>query len=238
MENGGIFNLDSKFMVSLNKFGDLFWLNILTVIFCIPIITIGPAIIAMNNVVLKIYRGEESYIIRDFWKSFKENFRQGIVIGILYTAVGLFLAYDVYLVYMNAVTFGRIFAVLLAFVVVFYMISYTWVFVLQSRYENKIRQTMKNSVLIGISRFIQTIAMAVINLIPLIALGMYSLAIPICLCLGFTVPAFINALMYSPILDKIEGVTKEDRAVADDGWSVELEEENEENSIQNDESNS
>ena len=38
-----IFDLDSSLMNVLNKMADLMWLNILTLICCIPIITAGAA---------------------------------------------------------------------------------------------------------------------------------------------------------------------------------------------------
>ena len=36
-----LFDLDSSLMQALNKLADLMWLNILTVIFCIPVVTAG-----------------------------------------------------------------------------------------------------------------------------------------------------------------------------------------------------
>ena len=61
-----IFDLDSPLMNVLNKMADLMWLNILTLICCIPIITAGAAFTSMHYVALKIVRNEESYITRSF----------------------------------------------------------------------------------------------------------------------------------------------------------------------------
>ena len=72
-----IFDLDSPLMNVLNKMADLMWLNILTLICCIPIITAGAAFTSMHYVALKIVRNEESYITRSFFKSFKTNFPPG-----------------------------------------------------------------------------------------------------------------------------------------------------------------
>ena len=62
-------------MQILNKVADLMILNILTVFCCIPIITAGASMTAMHYVALKMARNEECYIARDFFKSFKLNFR-------------------------------------------------------------------------------------------------------------------------------------------------------------------
>ena len=77
------FNLDSPLMQALNKVADLMWLNILTLICCIPVITVGPALTALHYMALKMVRNEECYIARDYFKSFKLNLRQGIVIWLI-----------------------------------------------------------------------------------------------------------------------------------------------------------
>ena len=59
MALGKFFNLDSPVMNALNKMADLIWLNILTLICCIPVITIGASLTALNYVTLKLVRDEE-----------------------------------------------------------------------------------------------------------------------------------------------------------------------------------
>lgn len=62
---------------------DLIILNLLFLLCCIPIVTIGPAITAMYYVTMKMVRNEEAYIARSFFKSFKENFKQGLGIWLI-----------------------------------------------------------------------------------------------------------------------------------------------------------
>lgn len=69
---GSIFNYDGPLMSGLGKLADLIILNLLTLLFCIPIVTIGASITAAHYVALKIRRGE-GYVVKNFWKSFKEN---------------------------------------------------------------------------------------------------------------------------------------------------------------------
>ena len=67
---GKFFDMDSPVMRTLNKVADLMWLNILTLVCCLPVITAGASITAMHYVLLKMVRNEESYITKDFFKSF------------------------------------------------------------------------------------------------------------------------------------------------------------------------
>ena len=60
------FNLDSPVMQALGKMADLMWLNILTLICCIPVVTVGASLTAMHYMALKIVRNEECYITKGF----------------------------------------------------------------------------------------------------------------------------------------------------------------------------
>ena len=80
---GRLFNLDSPLMSGLSKVADLIWLNILAFIFCIPVVTIGASITALNYVALKMVRNEDGYVTRAFFKSFKQNFKQATIIWLI-----------------------------------------------------------------------------------------------------------------------------------------------------------
>ncbi len=53
-----LFNLDSPLMRALGKMADLMWLNILTMVCCIPVFTIGASLTALHYMALKIVRDE------------------------------------------------------------------------------------------------------------------------------------------------------------------------------------
>ena len=78
---GKLFNLDSPILKVLGTLADMCLLNIMTLIGCLPVVTAGASITAMHYVLLKMVRNEEGYVWKDFWKSFKENFWQGMAIG-------------------------------------------------------------------------------------------------------------------------------------------------------------
>ena len=75
------FSLDSKFSQIMGRVFDLMMLNIIFLIMCIPIVTIGANFTAMYYVTLKMIKNEETYIFRTYWKSFRENFKQAFYSG-------------------------------------------------------------------------------------------------------------------------------------------------------------
>ena len=71
-----LFNMDNKFFTVMGRVADLIMLNVVFLICCLPIVTIGASLTALHYVTLKMTRNEESYIIRSFFKSFKQNFNR------------------------------------------------------------------------------------------------------------------------------------------------------------------
>ena len=71
-----IFEEGSPFIRFLNRMADLLIINLLTLLMCVPVITAGASLTAMHYVLLKMARDEEGYIVRSYFKSFKENFLQ------------------------------------------------------------------------------------------------------------------------------------------------------------------
>ena len=65
----------------LNKMADLILLNLIFLLCCIPVVTIGPAITALYAVSLRSVRYGDGYVIQTFFRSFKQNFKQSFVVG-------------------------------------------------------------------------------------------------------------------------------------------------------------
>lgn len=53
---------------------ELFKLNLLFVLFCIPVVTIPAAITAMSRVTVRMVRDENHFLWIDFWETFKKEF--------------------------------------------------------------------------------------------------------------------------------------------------------------------
>ncbi|MEG0853338.1 MAG: YesL family protein, partial [Angelakisella sp.] len=64
------------------EFWSLLVLNLTYVLACIPIITIGPATVALNRVTITMVRDQNVYPWRDFWDAMRKNWKQGLLFGI------------------------------------------------------------------------------------------------------------------------------------------------------------
>ena len=66
-----------------SHFGVLLKLNLIYVLFCLPVVTIGPATAAITAMMRNIYLERPQFIWHDFVQYFKKNFKQSVFIGIL-----------------------------------------------------------------------------------------------------------------------------------------------------------
>ena len=87
-------DINGKLYFIISKVTDLVILNVLYLLCCIPIVTIGAATTGLYYVALKMAENSEAYIFRSFMKSFKENFRQATVIWMIFLCLGVFIALD------------------------------------------------------------------------------------------------------------------------------------------------
>ena len=131
-----LFDQNNMFFAIMGVLFDLIILNVLTLLCCIPIVTAGAAFTAMHSVLWRMVRHEETYVARQFFESFKRNFRQSLLpwLGLLLAAV--VLAVDGMLAWSMASMRGPLVAcVAFAGLVVIAIAQYF--FPLLSRYEDR-----------------------------------------------------------------------------------------------------
>ena len=201
---GKLFNLDSPILRVLGTLADMCLLNILTIIFCLPVFTAGASITAMHYVLLKMVRNEEGYVWKDFWKSFKENLWQGMAIGSILLIFVAFFLVDCYIFKGMVETVSvPMLAVAGAFALFLYMI-YLYAFPLLAHFHNTVLGTIKNAFFVGVMAFPQTILMMIVTALPVVLVYQYAQILPLIVMFGLTGPAYFCAWMYSKTFKKIE----------------------------------
>lgn len=198
-----VFDMDGPVFSTLNRLADLVWLNILYIICCIPIITIGASTTAMYYVTMKIVKNEEGYITRSFFKSFKMNFKQATLLWLLALAVGGILALDYSImtdrfgdiVALNA-TIKKVVLGVLIIIGGIYLFTMVYLFPLLAKFDNNIKNTVKNSLLISIRHFPFTLLLIVIPIIPFVLMLFVNQLILLIFLIVFSLIAFISSYIY------------------------------------------
>ena len=224
---GKIFDMDSPVMRVLNRVGDLMILNFLMIICCIPIITVGAAFTALYYVLLKIVRGEEGYLIKGFFKSFKANFRQATLLWLIMLLVLVVYVGDCVIFNYSALEFPKALMIAVVVVAMLLLMMAVYVFPLQARFENSIKNTLKNSLILALVNLPKTILMIVCYAIPLVIIYFSDYALIFVIMFGISAPAYAATCLYSGIFKKLEPESEE--LTSDLDFSLKIEEENEEN---------
>ncbi len=221
----GLFDLDSPLMRTLNKVADIVILNLLTLICCIPVVTIGASLTALHYVSLKMARNEEGYIIRSFFKSFKQNFKQATGIWLIFLAIFGILFVDFWILKDMMETFYLVIKGILLVATVVTLFAFTFVFPVLAKFDNTVLRTIKNAFFISILQLPRTVLIIILNIIPLLLL--YSVkSAPFVLLFGFSVPALAAAYLYDKFFQKLEGQVEGNQVEADvEGELAEVEEE-------------
>lgn len=201
---GAIFNLDNPVWNFMGKVADLVILNLLAIVCSIPVFTIGASWTAMYFVTIRMVRKEESYIIKDFFRSFRENFKQATVIWLIsLVAIGIF-AGDIIIYRMIPEQIPK--ALMIAVLVLAYLVLGTiiYVFPMLSRYHNTIKGTIKNAFLVSVVNIPYTIIFVLLMSIPFIMAVFLIEMAPFVIMVGFSLPAYVASIFWVRMFRKFE----------------------------------
>lgn len=192
---GSIFNMENGFFTTLGKIVDIIILSIIWFLICIPIITIGPATTALYYTTVKVLRRERGYLMREFFRSFKSNFKMGSLAGIIIIAVFLVLYFDRNFALTIEGTKGFVLLSVFNAMMVLLACVTIYIFPILSRFKMKFFQLFKTSLFMSIKHLPTTIVLLVIVLI--FGVGTYILPIV------FLISPALCVLLCSFLLERV-----------------------------------
>ena len=155
------FSYDNVVWRFLLKVGYI-WILDLCWLFCsLPVITIGASTTALIYSCMKLQK-DEGYPVQNFFHSFKENFRQSTVIWLIYAGIGALLAFG--LIFWNQADRSSLkisWALVLAFLIP-WLLSLLYVFAVQAKFVNTVRNTIHYAVILFVKHFGYTLQMVVV----------------------------------------------------------------------------
>ena len=196
-----IFNPENRFWSFTGKLIDVFVLHILWIILSVPIVTFGPATVALYYAIMTDVSGEQSDWLHAFFHSFRVNFKKAIPLGLIYLLFGIGLGYGIYF-YSSVEKAGTLMSACKTLTIVFsvlYLFSFVYVFPLFARFENSIGITIRNSFLFSIKYLWKTILMVIVSIAPYVVI-LFTNFLPLIL-LGYGLSAYINSYILNPIFE-------------------------------------
>ena len=203
---GKFFSMDSLFYRLGTKISDILILNLLWVVCCLPIITIGASTTAIYYVSLKMVKNEEDYIVKSFFKSFKQNFKQSTIMWLIFLVFGGILGTDYYYLF-KVVEKPTIFLKGITILAsVLYTFSILYAFPLLARYHNTIRRTIFNSLVISL-RYLPRTIIIILLIAVLSFIGLYSTtSLLFTVMFGGGVVAFVVSAYVLKVFENLESL--------------------------------
>ena len=160
------FSIDSPLYKFMQRLTDVLLLNILWLLFSLPVVTIGCSTAAAFSVTMKFVDESEGHIWNDFITAFKANWKQGLPLGIIsiVAVIAVYLDFTIANQVENSLPF-LIVGFLTAFFLLFCLL---YVFPLIVRYENTIPNSLKNSFRLGMKHIGRTFLLIIIVAVELL----------------------------------------------------------------------
>lgn len=204
-----LFNPDSRIMIFLSRVADLVILNILWLVCCIPVVTIGASTTAMYHVIRHWQKDSVSSIMRDFFQSFKEDFKQA-------TPVYLILLIPTVAVVMNAMLIfnPENSAAVPSYLLVIWFISAlillfisSFIYPVMAFFADSIFKTLRNAMVLALANLLRTILISGLNLLPVILLfvnlSFFLQSSIFWLLIGGALVAYLNMSILKPVFKKL-----------------------------------
>ena len=186
--------------------GQLIALNLLWIVCSLPVITAGASTTALYYSTLILHKDGDIRVFHDFFKSFKQNFKQATVINLIMLAVAAILYMDLRIVGNIDGTMSQVLYIVFFAFGILYMMVFLYIYPVLAKFYNSIKNTFRNAFLMAIRHLPFTVLMAVITLLPagvffIKSFRIQSMAIMLLCMFGFALEAFINGHFLVKIFD-------------------------------------
>ena len=215
-----LFHPDSPIMSGLSKLTDMLVLNLIFILCCIPILTIGASVTALYDAVDRIMK-DEGNIYKAFFRAFRSNFKQATIQWFILLFTGSVLTVCLYYYLNSEIAISQVLLWVAVFMAFIWCAVAAWVFPLQAKFYNTIKNTFRNAMVCAIAYLPRTIVMIVLNLLPfamvLLSPTLFSFFSIIFLFIWFSLVASSNLkLTKKAFQTMIEQLDSEEAATADD----------------------
>ncbi len=199
---GNLFRSDGMLMRAMSDLMSLVIVNVLTLIFCIPIITAGASLSAMHYVLYQMAENGEGKIASTFFREFKNNLKNATPIALIFYVL-LGIGFLDYRIFSGAGGIGDVVLITLYAGAMILMCLFVWVFPLTAKFVYSTGGAFKNAMILSATHLPRTLLMIVIMVVIPFILTQDMRLLPLAFLLGISFPSYLCTLLYSPVLKKM-----------------------------------
>ena len=187
----------------LTGLANLIIVNIIFMITCLPVITIGASITALFRITIAILAGDNPSVFRDYLHAFKTNFLKATALELLYAVLLAFFGFEIYMVNTMMDSQYSWAQYPAYFFIAAIVASACFSFPLLAWFEESFKQILKNSLLLALSNLPVTIMFVVITgILGILIYDFPVITMSIMIFMGFSSVAFFYSLFLKRIFEK------------------------------------
>ena len=209
-----LFNLENPLMLFLARVFDMMVANVLFLVCCLPVFTIGASIAALNKVTQSIVLDKDFGTFHLFFRTFRDNFKEATLAFLPLLVIFLGLGADALLVmaYLDG-TIATVCEGLLFVLAVLVLAVAVYLFPLLVRYQNSLREHVKNAMILAVVKLPRTILMVLVTslpvLVPYFSLPTFFQTLPFFFVIGFAFMSYVSSQLLVPVFRGMEGDEEE-----------------------------
>lgn len=191
------------FELYFRKFFSLMQLNLMFLVCCIPIFTIGPATAGMTGILRNFSEEKPVFLWADFKKTMKRNFKQGFLVWLINLFLWLLLGIDGLLLYTRPSVFSMIVLGLLGIIAIVFAMMQLYLYPLMVSYQYTILDLYKNAFLLALGHIYgNLLILAAVFLISWAVYALPMLSLFLLAFLYFSTIAFLSVFYAQSVLKK------------------------------------
>lgn len=194
-----IFSYSNPFTQFTVKLLKLLWLNILWIVFSLPLVTMGASTAALYYTTMRLARNEEGYLTRDFFHAFKSSFKNSTIFFFLIMVVTIVCGADFFFFGKSPIAMVRLFAFLILGFLLCFSLAAVYLLPLTAQFQNTARGTFSTALMITAQNLHWSLCLLILNLVlPLVILFKF---LPL-IVFGIALPIFLQSYILNKIFKK------------------------------------
>ena len=190
----------------INTLCNFFVLNLIFVITCIPVFTIGCALSSLYYVMSKETKGEYGYLVRTYIREFRRNFKDGTLAFLPFLATGSMILFNLLFWPIRGTALSSGVTGLLIVLSVIWLIIFHYTFPLVGRFVNTPVNSIKNAWGLALGNLKWTLALLLIDICTACFCLFISLdtVLMIFLSVGFVLVAYGQSFIFNKVFSPYE----------------------------------
>ena len=195
-------NVENPFFEFMGSIGDVMLVNLLFLVFSIPVVTIGASYAAMYETFRELREGKT--VFRSFFTAFKGTLRNSVPVWLFLLLTGSVLVFDItFLVRVGSQGFWSVVGMVTGCLLLLWGMVFCYAFpVVVSREktsEMHLRRVLARALYLAIRNLPYTLVMVLLNSIPAACMVLgdvfVGMIVPIYIIVGFGATGYLNHLL-------------------------------------------